>query len=100
MLSNQRTAGHRHHFHRHPGLSVSLEVSRPMRAGGKRSFDRADKQGLQHSLRLETGCQFRKAVFVETAARVGGGFLQLCHRQVAILIAALNCGFHKMLLLI
>src|ERR1700677_25402 len=62
-------------------------------------FDRADKQGLQHSLRLETGCQFRKAVFIKASAWVGGGFLQLCQRQVAIFIVALNCGFHKMRLL-
>jgi hypothetical protein len=27
-------------------------------------------------------------------------FLQLCHGQVAIFVAVLNCGFHKMLLLI
>jgi hypothetical protein len=63
-------------------------------------FDSTDKQGLQHALRLETGGQIRKTVFVKASARVGGGFLQLCHRQVAIFIAALNCGFHKILLLL
>lgn len=45
-------------------------------------------------------CQFRKAVFIKASAWVGGGFLQLCDGQVAIFVAPLNCGFHKMLLLI
>ena len=45
-------------------------------------------------------CQFRKAVFIKASAWVGGGFLQLCDGQVAIFVAVLNCGFHKMLLLI
>src|ERR1019366_6864442 len=44
-------------------------------------------------------CQFRNAVLIETAAWVGGGFLQLRDRQVAIFIADLNCGLHNEFLL-
>jgi hypothetical protein len=63
-------------------------------------FDRADKQGLQDAVRLKTGRQFRQTVLIKASAWVAGGFLQLRHRQVAIFVAVLNCGFHKKLLLI
>jgi hypothetical protein len=32
-------------------------------------------------------------VLIKASAWVGGGFLQLCHGQVAIFVAAFNCGF-------
>ena len=83
--------------------SAASLAARNLRAPATTSIlvilDDADKQGLQHSLRGEARSQFRKAVLIEAAAWIGGGFLQLYNGQVAIFIVDANCGRHDDLLL-
>src|ERR1700722_15159001 len=70
MLSGQWTAGHRHHLHRHPGLSVGYEIPRPMRAGGKRSFTHRFSRRRAQPRAMDVGWQIVSAAARQEEERV------------------------------
>ena len=83
---------HRHFFEgskfRCPEPPRSDYDLKPLRVDG------ANQQGLQDAFRLDAFSQFVQCRLVESAARVGRGFLQYCDGQVAIFACSLNYGRH------